>query len=238
VRHLSIKYTCSIILATLIFSLCMANSVWAIPKLQLYSDDGSVYGNINGTEDSWIQGSSQFDLTVAGHGNPARGPHPSEALLNGYLFISVLESEIGSGTLKLNGNAITNFVDTPALTTPMWEGPNHYPLNATNLFDFAVFAIGDFAEDQSIHDFDPLLQFPNGSFPIAPNILGEEIIISVEVNGLSFVHFDAFAYLDGDFIFAPPSHNALYNPPIPEPTSILLLGSGLLGLFGFRRKSN
>ncbi|MCH7590985.1 choice-of-anchor N protein [PVC group bacterium] len=232
------KHTWTIILATLFFLNCMGSIAWAIPKLQLYSDDGSVYGNINGTEDSWIQTSSQFDLTVAGHGKPARGPHPSEALLNGYLFISVLESEIGFGQVKLNGNLLSNFVDAPNLTNPIWEGPNHYPLNATDVFDFAIYALGNFAEDQPIHDFDPLLQFPNGSFPIAPNILGEEIIISVEVNGLSFVHFDAFAYLDGDFIFAPPSHNALYDPFIPEPTSLLLVGSGLLGMFGFRRKSN
>jgi hypothetical protein len=54
------------------------------------------------------------------------------------------------------------------------------------------------------------------------------------------IHFDAFDHIVGAndnlrYVFAPFSHDAETNK-VPEPSSLLLLGSGLLGLAFWGRK--
>jgi hypothetical protein len=52
--------------------------------------------------------------------------------------------------------------------------------------------------------------------------------------GVEGIHFDLYAELSGEFVDkAPFSHDA---SAVPEPTTMLLLGAGLVGLAGFGRK--
>jgi hypothetical protein len=71
---------------------------------------------------------------------------------------------------------------------------------------------------------------PNATF------IYETFVVDLDlVDPFMPIHFDLFAYTGGnpEKVFAPFSHDV---SAAPEPASILLLGSGLVGLLGFRRK--
>lgn len=75
---------------------------------------------------------------------------------------------------------------------------------------------GVFAITASLGDLDPF----------------ESMSFSITSTGFSAVHFDVFS--DNGF-YNPASHDATY---VPEPSTVLLLGSGLIGLAYFRRRRN
>ena len=64
----------------------------------------------------------------------------------------------------------------------------------------------------------------------------------VDVSGLDpeyVIHFDLYTYVDGKKYFAPFSHDAESgSTPVPEPSTLLLLGAGITGLAFYRRRKN
>lgn len=112
-----------------------------------------------------------------------------------------------TGAVTVDGGApITAFTNTAFPGTTMYGGGNH-GVYAPHDGQYAIVGLG---------------------FDIAPMTWGPAITIGWE--GFSRVHFDVFS---SNGFWNPPSHDAT---AVPEPTTMLLLGTGLVGLVGLKRR--
>jgi hypothetical protein len=117
--------------------------------------------------------------------------------------------------------------------------------------DFYEYYIGDFgADEEDVYNFNPPDGYIGDSYYIDyPGDLsnldsgrGEIKTFHIEVSGYTWADIVAYDHVvktngKAKYVFSPFSHDGSGSTPIPEPTTMLLLGSGLAGLAGFRRKS-
>lgn len=217
----------------------------ALPALQIYIPE-SVYD----TElQTWVITENDFEIWVVGDtGNFGD-------ILNVDLAASVYGAS-GSVTITpsdpLTPNPVVDL--TPELDRPGYAGlVNHEEYK--NADDHLFWTLGDFTEtDDVIQDYQP------GSTGTS---MGEIKKYMIHVSGYEAVHFDAFdhyytgrgAHQMANYVFAPFSHDATgeggsggsggsggaggaggSGGSVPEPSGLILMGSGLVGLFAARRK--
>ena len=120
---------------------------------------------------------------------------------------------------------VFNLVDPSDLVTPVAGGIDF-------IFDYSLFASTAAGGADNAEAF-VLLTFANLSNPIFAATLFDQLLAAGTRTGTFTYHLDLGA---GDFGFVSMSAGATAISPIPEPSMLLLLGSGLFGVAMVRRR--
>ena len=196
-----------------------------MPNLQVYIPDVPYVG-VGSDElvrESWVSPSSNFELWVIA---------ANYDIYDAYLPMAVPEDE--SGSISLTPFGSISFV---IYTT-------------SNASDFSIGVPSSGLKPLAPHGIYPTLYAEHfiGNIYIGPETVydmldggsanGKIVKFDVSISGFSKVHFDAYGYYlknnpGPQFTKAPFSHDATSTP---EPATMSLLGMGLLGFLGFRKK--
>lgn len=221
--------------------LVWAGSATAVPRLQTYIVD-SKYSFNYGFYDSgsWLTNTNQFDLKVVGYWQPDGSLSGSGTLGRNFLrnpgydymdcFLAMSVPRGQSGRIWINGVEINSFDSyfsaIPDGTSPSWRLPLTRP---------AIFGRYNFHDIGRI-DNDQVGAHHYGYGKIYSPGWGDEIMMNVVVSGFDWAHFDAIGVdSQGRTWTNSQLHDSSYFAT-PEPSTLSLLGIGLLGIAPLLRR--
>jgi len=254
------KFLGLLFLTVLVF--CFVKVVGAVPTLQLYIEDGTYYDYYeidNGKDtyevtESWFTDDNPFCLTIAG---ASKNGHV-DTISDVTLWIAFKE-EPGEGTITVMDS--DGFIVNPIIwqdaqeaqeaqqgipDPPGWEEAKR----KTNFPTHGVYPSYYYAydlPDLNVKDGnDDIYDYNNSYGPNStPSDTGVLQTYQITYSGYYWLHMDltgvAWKGNNDKPAFAPFSHDADGPPspnPVPEPSTMLLFGFGLLSLFGVGLKSS
>ena len=211
---------------------------YAVPNLQLFIDGA----NYDWQTQTWVTASSSFDLYVVSANRYERDVIVSMALANND---NPSNTDITFANRPIDVNSWV-YGRPPVENNPQYRNFGDLPDHNVYPTWFTQVHTGNYGLSQRVGDTHPNFRGqywnPVGGGALA-SARGEVKRFHIETGGLyTSLHFDAFTLDSRGKIshFAPFSHDAsAVAPPVPEPGTLALLGSGLLGLGAYlKRRKN